>query len=154
MQKKMRDDYIIYRKIMWLEYSNIDTWQGLTTRAFDKQKKNRSILSCITIIRNVKWENVLGPSNEYKYVKPMPLAVTNLKTMGQNLNNMYHGLQYSKCRWLYYLSPITKWFKNGFYRYMVNSTSFVDTQTSALNIIIGFMHIKMWMERSSCTFNN
>ncbi|MCB7385636.1 hypothetical protein, partial [Bacteroides thetaiotaomicron] len=78
----------------------------------------------------MKGKRVLGPSNEYKYAKPMPLAVTNLKTIRQNSNIKitWNTVSNADGYIIYRQSPNDS---KMVYRYMVNSTSFVDTQTSA-----------------------
>ena len=111
--EKDADGYIIYRKI---EDTTAKTGEYNFYRVYP--------------YKNVKGKRVLGPSNEYKYAKPMQLAVTNLKTIRQNSNIKitWNTVSNADGYIIYRQSPNDS---KMVYRYMVNSTSFVDTQTSA-----------------------
>ena len=126
---KGADGYIIYRKIadgkFEYRYMVSNTTYTDTTAQTGEYNFYR-----VYPYKNVKGKRVLGPSNEYKYAKPMPLAVTNLKTIRQNSNIKitWNTVSNADGYIIYRQSPNDS---KMVYRYMVNSTSFVDTQTSA-----------------------
>ena len=126
---KGADGYIIYRKIadgkFEYRYMVSNTTYTDTTAQTGEYNFYR-----VYPYKNVNGKRVLGPSNEYKYVKPMPLAVTNLKTIRQNSNIKitWNTVSNADGYIIYRQSPNDS---KMVYRYMVNSTSFVDTQTSA-----------------------
>ena len=76
--EKDADGYIIYRKIAdgIFEYRYM---VSNTTYTDTTAKTGEYNFYRVYPYKNVKGKRVLGPSNEYKYAKPMPLAVTNLK---------------------------------------------------------------------------
>ena len=126
---KGADGYIIYRKIadgkFEYRYMVSNTTYTDTTAQTGEYNFYR-----VYPYKNVNGKRVLGPSNEYKYAKPMPLAVTNLKTIRQNSNIKitWNTVSNADGYIIYRQSPNDS---KMVYRYMVNSTSFVDTQTSA-----------------------
>ena len=126
---KGADGYIIYRKIadgkFEYRYMVSNTTYTDTTAQTGEYNFYR-----VYPYKNVNGNRVLGPSNEYKYAKPMPLAVTNLKTIRQNSNIKitWNTVSNADGYIIYRQSPNDS---KMVYRYMVNSTSFVDTQTSA-----------------------
>ncbi len=126
---KGADGYIIYRKIAdgKFEYRYM---VSNTTYTDTTAKTGEYNFYRVYPYKNVKGKRVLGPSNEYKYAKPMPLAVTNLKTIRQNSNIKitWNTVSNADGYIIYRQSPNDS---KMVYRYMVNSTSFVDTQTSA-----------------------
>ena len=127
--EKDADGYIIYRKIAdgIFEYRYM---VSNTTYTDTTAKTGEYNFYRVYPYKNVKGKRVLGPSNEYKYAKPMPLAVTNLKTIRQNSNIKitWNTVSNADGYIIYRQSPNDS---KMVYRYMVNSTSFVDTQTSA-----------------------
>mgnify|MGYP000040239612 CR=1 FL=1 len=126
---KGADGYIIYRKIadgkFEYRYMVSNTTYTDTTAQTGEYNFYR-----VYPYKNVNGKRVLGPSNEYKYAKPMPLAVTNLKTIRQNSNIKitWNTVSNADGYIIYRQSPNDS---KMIYRYMVNSTSFVDTQTMA-----------------------
>ena len=127
--EKDADGYIIYRKIAdgIFEYRYM---VSNTTYTDTTAKTGEYNFYRVYPYKNVKGKRVLGPSNEYKYAKSMPLAVTNLKTIRQNSNIKitWNTVSNADGYIIYRQSPNDS---KMVYRYMVNSTSFVDTQTSA-----------------------
>ena len=122
------DGYIIYRKIgdgkfeyRYMVSSTTYTDTTAQTGVFNFYR--------VYPYKNVNGTRVLGPSNEYKYAKPMPLAVSNLKAVKQNANIKvtWNSVSNVDGYIIYRQAPGESKMT---YRYMVSSTSFTDTQTS------------------------
>ena len=130
---KGADGYIIYRKIadgkFEYRYMVSNTTYTDTTAQTGEYNFYR-----VYPYKNVNGKRVLGPSNEYKYAKPAPLEVKNLKAQATGTTSIKLTWNAAKDAdgYIIYRKIADGIFE---YRYMISNTTYTDTtaQTGEFN---------------------
>lgn len=120
------DGYIIYRKI---DNGDFSYRYMVTGTSFTDNTAKTGVYNFYRVYpyKLVDGKRILGSSADYKYGKPMPSAVTNLKaaSQGENIKITWNTAANVSGYIIYRKAPGEDKFS---YRYMVSNPSFIDTQ--------------------------